>query len=152
MALSLEAFGIDSRHPAFGDNDFVVHQDGTGRCIIAQVVRTFAPSHVCLEWTFEIEQLDGRIKSRVVASQLQALPLHRMTLAQAVQTGDFRRMVGRQFARMAVARGNRSAPVIGRVLARGRGPAAFGLIEALYGRVRVQLNRIGSASVTPSGG
>lgn len=53
------------------------------------------------------------------------------------QSRDFRRMQAGQFARMALARGNRSVIPVARVLARGGTVAMAGLLEAAGARLRL---------------
>lgn len=70
------------------------------------------------------------------------LDLHARLLAgfsarhpRAARSADFKRCVARQFARMALARANRSVRVILRVLARAPVPTITGLLEAFRGRL-----------------
>lgn len=72
------------------------------------------------------EMLD--LHTRLVATFLQRRPPN-------VRTRDFRRMLARQFARIALARGNRSLIPIARVLFRGGATALAGLLEAARGRL-----------------
>ena len=68
----------------------------------------------------------------------------------AVRSRDFRRALARQFARMALARGNRSPSALARVLARGRGTALAGLAEAARGRLWLQRARAKARGVPRS--